>query len=136
MEYTELTPDQQEELISLGIDFMRTITEMWGPEKGMEMWDVISTAVDPEFKGAVFFTMLTGSHIGDVRLVCADVPQYVECIKVVRNYTGYGLKEAKDACDRVRGQYNRSNPEKLPLINKKLRKEFVKKLRDLGCEAH
>jgi hypothetical protein len=135
MEYAELTPDQQEELVSSGMDFMRVITEMWGPEKGMEMWDTISTAVHPDFKGAVFFTMLTGSHIGDVRLVNADVPQYVECIKVVRSYTGYGLKEAKDACDRVRGAV-KGAPEKLPLTNKKMRKEFVKKLRELGCEAH
>lgn len=134
MEYTEFTPDQQEELISSGMDFMRTITEMYGPEKGMEMWDTISTAVHPDFKGAVFFTMLTGTHLGDVRLVNADVQQYVEVIKVVRSYTGYGLKEAKDACDMVRGPSK--TMQKLPVVVKKLRKEFVKKLRDLGCEAH
>ena len=136
MNYSELTPEQQEELVVSGTEFMRVVTETWGPEKGMELWDSIATTVGSDFKGAVFFTMLTGEHIGDVRLLNADVQQYVEVIKVVRNYTGYGLKEAKDACDRVRGTYNRTSPEKLPLVNKRLRKEFVKKLRDLGCEAH
>ena len=135
MNYDGLTPDQQEDLISSGLDFMRTITELFGPEEGMAMWDTISTSVSQDFKGAVFFTMLTGSHIGDVRLVNADVQQYVEVIKVVRTYTGYGLKEAKDACDRVRGP-NKGAAEKLPLMNKKQRKECVKKLRELGCEAH
>lgn len=131
MNFSELTPANQEDMIAAGTDFMRAITEIWGPEKGMEMWDVISGTVGDDFKGAVFFTMLTGNHLGDVLLINADVPQYGECIKIVRRYTGYGLKEAKDACDRARG--SKATPEKLPLVDRKERKDCVAALKALGC---
>lgn len=137
MEYNTLAPEQQEDLIVAGTDFMRTVTEIWGPEAGMEMWDTIATTVGQDFKGAVFFTMLTGTHLGDVRLTDANVLQYVEVIKIVRKYTGFGLKEAKDACDRCRWDagYTSSHVEKLPVANKALRKDFVKDLKALGCKA-
>lgn len=134
MEYNELTPDQQEDMVIAGTEFMRTVTEIWGPDKGMEVWDGIANLIGADFKGAVFFTMLTGTHLGDVRLTKASQNQYVENIKIVRAYTGYSLKEAKDACDRVRSGTN--HVEKLPVMNKKQRKEFIQALRDCGCEAN
>lgn len=132
MNFADLSEEQKENLIVSGTDFMRTVTETWGPEAGMEMWDTIATTVGQDFKGAVFFTMLTGTHLGDVRLHDADVQQYVEVIKTVRQFTGYGLKEAKDSCDYARGPIKKT--QKLPVTVGK-RQEFVKALRALGCKA-
>jgi ribosomal protein L7/L12 len=137
LDYNTLTSEQQEDLIVSGTDFMRTITELWGPEAGMEMWGTIATTVGQDFKGAVFFTMMTGTHLGDVRLIDANVPMYVEVIKTVRQYTGYGLKDAKDACDRCRWVTGATSlhVEKLPVMNKANRREFVNALKALGCKA-
>jgi ribosomal protein L7/L12 len=104
MDYTDLSSEQQEELLVAGTNMMRTVTEIWGADKGMELWDSIATTVGQDFKGAVFFAMLTGQCQGDVVLSKVNEQKYVECIKAIRGATGMGLKEAKDTCDVVRYQ--------------------------------
>lgn len=140
MDYSQLAHEQQEELLNSGIALLRTITEIWGADVGMEMWDNIADTVGVDFKGAVFFSLMTGRNVGPVRLINMNgVQQYVEVIKCVRNYTGLGLKDAKDLCDHVRA----GGVEKITLgmsggdntVATAQRAACVKRLRDLGCQA-
>ena len=133
MDFNDLDEAQKESLLINGMNLMRTVTEIWGADRGMELWDNIATHVGQDFKGACFFNMLTGQYQGDVHL--SNVSQttgYVEVIKVVRNFTGYGLKDAKDVCDIVRGTPGKT--VKLP-CDPGQRPKFVKALRDIGCTA-
>lgn len=81
---------------------LRTMTEVFGLEKGEEIYNTIADACGTEVKCAVMFAMLTGHHGGVTLHDAQNVTQYVELIKTVRTHTGFGLKEAKDACDIAR----------------------------------
>ena len=137
MEFNDLTESQREELTIAGMDLMRVVTEVWGPEKGMALWDEIANSVGTDFKGAIFFTMLTGAHIGDVRVLSAvkvdQNSKAIEFIKLVRAATGCGLKEAKDVWDRIK--IPGAKPEKLVLLDKRQRKQLISALRDLGADV-
>jgi ribosomal protein L7/L12 len=136
LEYNELTETQREELMVHGMNLMRTVAEIYGPEQGMELWDVIATQVGQDFKGACFFNMLTGQFQGDIHVSKVNENKYVESIKAIRTVSGYGLKEAKDFCDEVRGSsYGVGKVKKLPVQSGIKRHEAVKLLRDVGCVA-
>ena len=94
--------DQRNNIISSGLHFMRSITEAYGAEEGMRLWDTIASTLDPNLKGEIFFAMLTGTHNDTIVLrSVAPNTDRVARIKEIRNWTGYGLKEAKDASDWV-----------------------------------
>jgi hypothetical protein len=84
--------------------FMRAITEAYGSEEGMKLWDTIASTLDPDIKGKIFFAMLTGEY-NDRLTIQLDMTMYrthvprVEGIKAIRTVTGMGLKEAKDLHD-------------------------------------
>ena len=85
-------------IVSDGIAFIRSITTAYGSETGMELWDTIANTLDPEIKGKIFFAMLTGSHEDRVTLTGAVAgSNKIACIKYIRQYTGMGLVEAKNA---------------------------------------
>jgi hypothetical protein len=91
-------------VISSGITFMRSITEAYGSEDGLKLWDAIANTLDPDVKGAIFFALITGDYQGEIiaRGFSSPMQNYVECIKAIRSYTGWGLKEAKEAADLIR----------------------------------
>jgi len=103
--------EHKEEVIQSGISFLRSITLAFGSETGMELWDTISTTLDPDVKGAIFFAMLTGES--GSRITVRDYERNntnkVSIIKAIREVTGLGLKEAKDMSDILMvGGYNGS----------------------------
>lgn len=92
-------------IISNGLHFMRSITECYGSEKGMELWEKIADTLDPEVKGQIFFAMITGTYNDKIEIRgvgSAGQNNAVACIKAIRQYSGLGLKEAKDVYDRLR----------------------------------
>lgn len=91
-------------VISSGITFMRSITEAYGSEDGIKLWDAIAGTLDPDVKGAIFFALITGDYQGEIiaRGFSSPPQNYVDCIKTIRTYTGWGLKEAKDAAYLIR----------------------------------
>ena len=94
--------DHKDAVISNGLHFMRSITEAYGADEGMRLWETIADTLDPEVKGQIFFAMITGTH--NNRIVLRRVgtnTDRVARIKEIRNWTGLGLKEAKDASDMV-----------------------------------
>lgn len=100
----ELSEQQQAQITSTGISFMQAIVDIYGVDEGNKLWDTIADSVDPDIRRYIFMAMLTG-HYGQVQLsgiTPAGQNSYVECIKAYRVVTGAGLKEAKDACDRIK----------------------------------
>lgn len=97
-----LPEEHKSDLITSGIQFLRTITEAYGSEKGMEMWEKISDAIDPDLKGQIFFAMLTGDYEGTIIVTGVQDNMLINSIKEIRAATGWGLKDSKDFVDAVR----------------------------------
>ena len=94
--------EHKDSIIANGLHFMRSITEAYGADEGMRLWETIASTLDPDVKGQIFFAMITGTH--NNRIVLRRVgpnTDRVARIKEIRNWTGLGLKEAKDASDMV-----------------------------------
>jgi ribosomal protein L7/L12 len=79
---------------------MRSITEAYGADEGMRLWETIVNTLDGDVKGQIFFAMITGTHNNRIVLkrVGANTDR-VARIKEIRNWTVLGLKEAKDISD-------------------------------------
>jgi hypothetical protein len=96
--------DHKNEIITNGLHFMRSITEAYGAEEGMRLWDTIASTLDPDLKGEIFFAMISGTHNDTIvlkRSNTSTITNRVAAIKEIRTWTGYGLKEAKDTSDLV-----------------------------------
>jgi hypothetical protein len=105
--------DHKTAIITNGLHFMRSITEAYGADKGMELWDTITSALDPDIKGQIFFAMITGTYNDRVHLKglgSLAVTNDVSCIKEIRTWSGLGLKESKDIYDRLRNRTFDSSP--------------------------
>jgi hypothetical protein len=98
--------DHKTAVISNGIHFMRSITEAYGADEGLKLWDQIASVLDGDVKGQIFLAMVTGNY-NDRILLKGLFPtaqaNAVSCIKAIREHDkrGLGLKEAKDMYDRV-----------------------------------
>jgi len=95
--------DHRSEIVSAGIMFVRSITNAYGSDEGIKLWDSIMTTVDLEVKGAIFFAMISG-HTGNQITIYGIDENYsdrIARIKAIRAVTGLGLKEAKDISDRI-----------------------------------
>ena len=94
--------EHKEEVIQSGINFMRSITEAFGSDEGMKLWDTIASTLDPDVKGQIFFAMLTGEY-NNIITITGHNPgaDRIRMIKTIRSVhkRGLGLKEAKDMSD-------------------------------------
>lgn len=92
--------EHKDAVITNGLHFMRSITEAYGADEGMRLWENIADTLDPDVKGQIFFAMITGTHNNRIvlRRVSPNTDR-VARIKEIRNWTGMGLKEAKDVSD-------------------------------------
>lgn len=94
--------EHKEDIIQSGINFMRSITEAYGTDEGMKLWDTIATTLDHDVKGQIFFAMLTGDYNGVISIsgaqAGADLARRIKAIRSVTNFS-LGLKEAKDLSD-------------------------------------
>ena len=124
-----MTDEHMDAVVSDGIAFLRSITTAYGSEEGMKLWETIANTLDPDIKGKVFFSMLTGAHEDRVTLSGAVAgTNKISCIKLIRQYTGYGLVEAKDAYEAA-GDYGTKVVLK---VAPKDRREFIDGLRMNG----
>lgn len=100
-------------IVSNGLHFMRSITEAYGADAGMQLWEQIADTLDPDVKGQIFFAMITGTYNDRVQLKgVAGSNNAVACIKEIRTWSTptLGLKEAKDIYDRLRNRDYLSSP--------------------------
>lgn len=101
-----MNSDERDQLIQSSVTFMQTVSEIYGPEKGMELWTTIADTIDTNLKGEVFMAMLSGQYRSDrlfMRLSAASAAtaNKVAIIKCMREHDARqpGLKEAKDWAD-------------------------------------
>lgn len=100
----EFSKEDLEQIIPAGLEFIRVITQVVGPERGMELWDSMSQCLGDDVKGQIFFAMLTGETGTKVTMLRPGARDMkVNIIKTVRSYSGLGLKESKDLVDRLDG---------------------------------
>jgi hypothetical protein len=100
-------------IISNGLHFMRAITEAYGADEGLKLWEKIADVLDEDVKGQIFFAMITGQY--NDRILLKGLTHYatnnaVACIKEIRTWSGLGLKDSKDIYDRLRNRTYESNP--------------------------
>jgi len=109
-----MIPEQHKTaIISNGLHFMRSITEAYGADKGLELWEQIAGVLDPDVKGQIFFAMITGNYNDRILLKgigASAQNNAVNCIKEIRTWTGLGLKDSKDMYDRLRNRTFNSSP--------------------------
>jgi hypothetical protein len=92
---------------------MRSITEAYGAEEGLKLWDTIASTLDGDVKGQIFLAMITGTYNNRVHLKGlgrSARDNAVACIKEIRLWSGLGLKESKDMYDRLRNRDFDSSP--------------------------
>ena len=100
--FNMIPSDHKASIISAGIQFVRKITEAYGPEKGMELWEEIAVVLDPDVKGEMFFAMITGQYTDRVAIRGLKTgSNKISLIKAFRmlDTRRLGLKEAKDLFD-------------------------------------
>lgn len=120
----------KQDVIQSGINFIRSISEAYGSDEGMKLWEQIASVLDPDVKGQIFFALLTGEYNGIVTLTgCTAAANKVSMIKAIRSVDSrrLGLKEAKDVCDDLMS----GKPQKLH-VDPKNRNIVLRELRDAG----
>ena len=117
-------------LVADGLRFLRTLTETYGSTKGLEMWHEMGRVMGDNIQGAIFFAMISGNSADSVKLRVLSTNNAVSIIKCIRQYTGNGLKEAKDFYDLSK---SRAVDIDCP---RNVQSDFSRELRILGCEAY
>ncbi len=138
-ELEHLADSTRDTIVMSGLQFMRSITEAYGADKGMLVWDKITETLGNDIKGAIFFRLMTGDGESTVTVTATNTKtaqtgnssgNFIEYIKTVRTFTGHGLKEAKEFCDKT--ELGIASNLVVP-FNKKI--EFVRALRKVGVIA-
>ncbi len=96
--------ENKDDVIQSGMNFLRAITEAYGTDEGMKLWDTIASTLDSDVKGQIFFAMLTGSYTSVITITGHNIgADRVRMIKTIRSVDrrGLGLKEAKDMSDLI-----------------------------------
>lgn len=125
-EYNEL----EARFVADSIQFITTLTELHGNEKGMELWNKFGDVLGADLQGKVFFAMLTGSNVGTLKFRSDYSVEAVRAIKCIREFTGFGLKEAKDKYDASKVAVT-----EVKCIDRKFTHDFASSLRALGCRV-
>jgi hypothetical protein len=87
-------------LIQSALGFVRALSEAYGPDEGLKLWENMNANLDPDIKGKVFFAMISGDYNNVIKMTGVSTGyEKVRTIKCIRTYTGLGLKESKDICD-------------------------------------
>lgn len=89
------TDQNQELLLRDALNFYVSISRVYGPEKAIQMFDLLCKDVCPELGQRVFFKMLQGHTSTRVTVTGLNLQHdRVSCVRELRRLTGCGLKEA------------------------------------------
>ena len=92
----------EELLLRDAMNFYVSITEVYGAEKGIEMFTDLCRNVCPELGQRVFFKMLQGHSRGRVTVRgLADPHDRLGCVREIRRLTGCGLEDAINTVDQL-----------------------------------
>ena len=124
--------DTLEDVINDGVMFVKSLTKHYGADKAMEVWEAMNLALGEEVIGRVFFKMIEGSSACEVKFRIGNIKQggsLVSAIKLIRQYTGFTLKECKDLVDN--SEYA---PSIITIRDHRQRVEFIRELRNIGAD--
>ena len=125
-----LSEKDRHDLVGAGISFMQTVADIYGAEKGMELWSTIADTVDPDLKSDVFMAMLKGNYRQDKIAVKqafhGPVPDKVGLVKCLRalDRRRLDLKEAVDIANQLE-----SGKQVILEVEPTLRPGFIVELR-------
>jgi ribosomal protein L7/L12 len=120
-------------LIRSGIRFLKDLQEDMGTDKGLEVWDKMREAMGDEICGQVLFGIMKGHHGNVIRLISVG-DRKIDAIKLVRECTGLGLKEAKDLVESV--QYNHKSADlEMDDMSSTLIDQYCRRFEDIGCKV-
>jgi hypothetical protein len=128
-----LDQELRDQLIATSISFMQSVSEIYGAERGMELWSTIADTVDPALKGEVFVALLTGNYQQNKLRVknpfLGAVSNKGALIRCLRNYDSrnLSLKDAKDIADRLE-----TGGSEILEVRHEIRPTFAVELRKLG----
>lgn len=126
-----LPEEHKTAIITNGLHFMRSITEAYGSEEGMKLWEQIASVVDPDVKGQIFFAMITGEYNNRITLRGYHMgSNKVTMIKAVRTVDTrrLGLKESKDLVDSLES----TGQHQIIEVNHEEYSSSVRELRNAG----
>jgi ribosomal protein L7/L12 len=114
-------------------DALRLLESMsmyYGPERAMEMWEMLGPTMGEDVKATAFMHMLTGHGGTRVKIRADRCTQAVTAIKAIRTATGFGLKEAKDAWD-----LSKTQEVTIQAVDRNRARELRRELNDIGMIA-
>jgi hypothetical protein len=123
--------DSLDEVIFDGIRFMESLARYYGAERSIEVWDQLGEVLGPDVKSRVFLAMLTGESSNRIRVSRGTCTDAVAAVRAIRQATGMGLKEAKDAWD-----LTAIKTVTIDNVQRELRSDFVRDLRYIGMRVH
>lgn len=127
-----MTEETLEDVINDGVIFVRSLTKHYGADKAMEVWEAMNVALGEEVKGRVFFKMIEGSSDSQVKFRLGNIKNWgnlVTAVKIVRQYTGFSLKESKDLVDD--SEHVMST---ITISDYRQRNEFMRELAKIGAK--
>ena len=120
--------EHETHIVQASLSFIGAVTEAYGADEGLKLWDAINQTLDPDIKGKVFFAMIKGDYRNTIKLTGTyDSRDLVRAIKCIRTYTGLGLKEAKDLVLRLD-----SGVAQVIEVDPMVRSEAIVQLRNSG----
>lgn len=130
-------------LINDAIQFLETMNRVYGTNRAHELWLGMKEAMGRDIQMDVFNAMLKGDSGGRIRfrVYNRDTREVVNTIKAIREFTGVGLKEAKDCWDMAKDTGRWTNLEhgkeyQSPTESRsQFRNRILRRLRELGHEA-
>jgi hypothetical protein len=119
------------ELIHSGIMFLRDLSQYYGDERAMKLWEELRDGMGREVQNAILMTMLRGNYSRQATVTMSvprEYTKFIEAIKNVRQASGYGLKDAKDFVEMVSDK----GPQILKLKDDVEVRGFVQNMKNCG----
>lgn len=139
---TEINDDFRT-LVNDGLNFLESMNRVYGAERAHELWLGMKDAMGREVQMEIFNAMLKGDTGNTIRfrVIPSNTYHAVNTIKAIREYTGLGLKEAKDIWDTAKdtGQWTQIKYD--PIYNKsdtptQFKNRIKRSLREFGHEVN
>ena len=124
------TIDTMASVIRDGIRFMESLTRHYGTDRGQEIWEGIGNVVGTEVKGKIFFAMVSGEISNRVIFSTTRCTEKVRGIKLIREFTGMGLREAKDLFESAQ-----ISPNSIDCTDSESARTLITQFRAIGCVA-
>lgn len=122
-----------DKLIRSGIRFLKDLQEDLGTDKGLAVWDKMREAMGDEVCGQVLFGIMKGHHGNVIRLEGIG-DQLIPPIKLVRECTGLGLKDAKDLVESVKFS-GKAVDLNLGGHSDSLIDDYYRRFEEIGCKV-